>query len=101
MNQLNGHHLLNIHNDKPWAIEENNQRDKLFHHEAKWHLLELDTANPNQDLSNVPCLVAPITHAVEGTAEPVKYNFTDSFVNEHDYSLSMPESCCLVICIIA
>ena len=61
------------------AVEENNQPNNCFHHEANWHLLELDTANPIRDPNNVPGLVAPTTHAVAGTAEPVKYNFTDSF----------------------
>jgi hypothetical protein len=64
------------------AVEENNQPNNCFHHEANWHLLELDTANPIRDPNNVLGLVAPTTNAVGGTVEPVKYNFTDSFDRE-------------------
>jgi hypothetical protein len=64
------------------AAEENNQPDNCFHHEAKWHLLELDMSNPIQDPNNVPGLVALTTQAVGGRVEPEKYNFTDSFDRE-------------------
>lgn len=70
----------------------NDQPDSCFHHEAKWRLLELDTANPIDDpSSNMPGLVAPTTHAVGGTVECIKYNFNDTF--DRDPFIALSKEC--------